>query len=118
MKLVKTVTNKGRVTYINPDKISVIDQSPIEPDVICMVVDSATIWITAAEFARIFPLLSDAPVPVQTPALPSNVIESWTAFDKASWDYEETDSPENLEKFNHARAMFITYFSDFMEKQS
>jgi len=117
MKLVKTVTNKGRVTYINPDKISVIDQSPVEPDVICMVVDNATIWITAAEFARILPLLTDdTPAPVQALALPSNVIESWGTFDRLSFD--EMGNENKSDEWGHARDMFLTYFGDFMEKQS
>ena len=55
------------------------------------------------------------------PTLPSNVIESWIAFDEAS-SYlercEEDKEGDAIAKFNQTRAMFLTYFGDYIEAQS
>lgn len=62
--LIKVNTTKHRVCYINPTHVILIDQSPVDPSEICVVVGTANIWITATEFARILPLLTDTPAPV------------------------------------------------------
>lgn len=101
--LIKVKNQRNKIVYINPDHIILVEQSPLDPKEITIVMGPGLgVHITAEEFARLEPLLLNTPAPVAavpapSPVDPVDVDEAWwqNLFDLCSiWTHEPSLSQQ------------------------